>query len=51
VKLGLLSARTVTAALRLHCGKRVNKSRCQVLQNWNSRIMCTGMKEEVRILF
>ena len=49
MKMGLLSATTVTAALRLNCGKIVNKSRCQVLQNWNSCNMCKVMKEEGRI--
>jgi len=51
VKVGLLSATTVTSALRLNCGKTVNKSRCQVLQNWNSCNMYKVMKEEVRIWF
>lgn len=51
MKVGLLSATTVTAALRLNCGKTMNKSRCQVLQNCNSCNMYKVRKEEVRIRF
>lgn len=51
MKVGLPSATTVTAALRLNCGKTVNKSRCQDLQNVNSRNMYKVIKEEVRIWF
>jgi hypothetical protein len=51
VKVGLLSATSVSAALRLNCGKTVNKSGCQVLQNWNSCNMYKVMKEGVRMWF
>ena len=51
MKVRLLSATTVSAALRLNCGKTVNKSRCGFLQNLNSRNMYKVMKEEVRMWF